>query len=54
MSKGSSIALRNELEKLVAQFLKDGYTEETILATFKKVFENMRDPQPEIKGEMDT
>jgi len=54
MSKGSSFSLRSELEKVITQFLKDGYTEETILATFKTVFENMRDPQPEMKGEMDT
>ena len=54
MKKKLRTALELELEEVVAQFLKDGYTKESIIATFKTVFENMRDPQPELKGDLDT
>ena len=47
-------ALELELTELIDLYRKEGKSDEYILLNFKKVFENMRDPQPEIKGEMDT
>ena len=54
MKKKPRSALQLELEEVIAKFKEDGFSEEYIIATFKTVFENMRDPQPEIKGEIDT
>lgn len=50
--KMSSIDL--DIRELVAYYLKEGYSKEYILMNIRIAWENMRDPQPELKGEMDT
>lgn len=47
-------ALQLELEELIALYTKDGYSPEYIRLNFKKVVDHMLDPEPELKGEMDT
>jgi len=47
-------ALQMELEELIALYLADGHSPEYIRLNFKKVMDHMMDPEPELKGEMDT
>ena len=48
------MALELELIELIDQYRKLGFSDRYILKNIKKVWDDMRDPQPEIKGEMDT
>ena len=48
------MALELELIELIDQYRKLGFSDRYILKNIKKVWDDMREPQPELKGELDT
>lgn len=47
-------ALQLELEELIALYKKDGFSPEYIRLNSRKAFDKLRDPEPELKGDLDT
>jgi len=47
-------ALELELIELADQYKKLGFSKKYILENIKKVYEDLKEPEKEIKGEMDT